>query len=173
MHLANACTWKCKFWVYQTHDFFFVVHSAYLHVWHLVSPLGKRLNITQSRQSMFQITFPRRESSGALRALEKVKMLQIGISRQENDWNTFAEKPNLYLSFFHRWTVLSNGRAFTYLRGLRSNCIISGTIEWCRIMSTMVAYCRVAVDHFLKMWKSLTPKSLYREEVNPLDCDFY
>ena len=47
---------KCKFWVYQTHDFFFVVHSAYLHVWHLVSPSGKRLNITQSRQPMLQIT---------------------------------------------------------------------------------------------------------------------
>ena len=36
-------------------------------------------------------------------------------------------------------------------------------------MSTMVAYCRVAVDHFLKMWKSLTPKSLYREDVNPVN----
>ena len=29
-------------------------------------------------------------------------------------------------------------------------------------MYGMVAYCRVAVDHFLKMWKSLTLKSLYR-----------
>ena len=48
------------------------MHSAYLHVWHLVSPSGKRLNITQSRQSMFQITFLRRESSGALRAKKHV-----------------------------------------------------------------------------------------------------
>ena len=96
-------------------------------------------------------------------------MLQIGIFRQKNDWHTLAEKSNLYLSFSDRWTVSSNERAFAYLRGLRSNCIISGTIKWCRIMSGMVAYCRVAVDHLLKMWKSLTPKSLYREDVNPVN----
>ena len=30
-------------------------------------------------------------------------------------------------------------------------------------MSGMVAYCEVAVDHFLKMWKSLTLKSTYGE----------
>ena len=36
-------------------------------------------------------------------------------------------------------------------------------------MSGMVAYCRVAVDHLLKMWKSLTPKSLYRGDVNPVN----
>ena len=29
-------------------------------------------------------------------------------------------------------------------------------------MFRMIVYCGNAVDHFLKMWKSLTPKSIYR-----------
>ena len=104
--------------------------------------------------------------------VEKVKMLRIGIFRQKNDRHMLAEKSNLYLSFSHSWTVSSNERAFSYLRGLRSNCIIPGIIKWCRIMSGMVAYCAVAVDHFFKWWKSLTPKSIYRKDVNPLDLRY-
>ena len=102
-------------------------------------------------------------SNDVYELVERVKMLQIGFIRQWNGLPTLAEKSNLYLSFSCKWTVSSNERAIAYLRKLRSNRIISAIIKWCRFMSRMDAYCRIGVDHFRKMWKSLTPKSIYRE----------
>ena len=92
--------------------------------------------------------------------VEKVKLLQIFVLRQWDDWYMVSETENMYLSFFDKWTLLSNKPSFEDSLAFRSHPSISAAIKWCRFLFRMVSYCRLTVDHLLKRWKSLTPKSI-------------
>ena len=92
--------------------------------------------------------------------VKQVKMIQIGLLSFENDLPRRFKMLNLYWRFSNERSFRLNEHRMRYLQSFASKCNFSAEFIWCRFGAWMVWNCNVALPCFLKMWKSLTGKSI-------------